>query len=86
MSGLVASLHGLAITAALEMPVALELGAGWDGRHSCGDILASCAAVALHECPGSGIGDALVAHRFEQPAKQGGIVVALDRIDYPGVG
>ena len=70
---------GLFVSAAMEMPVGLELGAAW--RPASFRLISRQAArpCSLHVIVGDRIGDALIAQRRHQPVEHNSGVAVPDR-------
>src|SRR4051812_8103051 len=75
--------RALQVAAALECPVALELGTAWAFTQAIGQVVPPHPAMLLHVAMGDAVGHALVAERIHQPIEDDGRVVPLHRGDYP---
>jgi hypothetical protein len=76
--GLGTGAAGLAVAAAMKMPVALELGATDALAELLVNVAPGRSPVFRHVVVGDLIGDALVAHRCQQPIEHGRGVAAPD--------
>ena len=73
---------GLFVSAAMEMPVALELGATDTAAELLVNVAPGRPAMSLHVIVGDRIGDALVAHSGHQPVEHNSGVAMPDcRLD-----
>ena len=77
--GLGAGPAGFFVAAAVEMPVALELGAPDASTELLVNVGPGRSPVLLHVVVGNLIGDALVAQRCHQPIEHGADVAVADR-------
>src|SRR6516225_5568435 len=73
--------RALVISAVVEMPVALKLGAGWGSCEVPGDFVPVGPAMSRLVLVGNSVRDALEAQRCGQPIEQHRCVVAIDCFD-----